>query len=520
MKVLFSQWMREIDFSTINNIGIPSIVLMENASRGASSVIRDQFDIKKYQNLLVFIGPGNNGGDGIAIGRILSQWNYKPLFIFLTDPEKLSGNPELNFKIIKNLGLKYLRIKNKHDLLEITKKYSSDNTVFIDAIFGTGIKNPVKNGLYFDVITNLNKINHKIISIDIPSGLSDAFSPLEGIAIIPKITISFQTLKIPHIFPDDKKRCGKIFIVDIGIPNNQITNKKYYIRLSSPNEFSSLLKKRPAGYHKGKLGHGLVIAGSDDKPGAAILSSISLLRSGAGLSTSIVSQFNKKLIMEYYPEIMTLPEQILSEEEIKLDNYDCILTGPGLGVSENTKKKVDFLISNAKSPVILDADALNILGGNMELLKKDRETPLIITPHPKEFSRLIGIGIDKILQNSIKLIREFSKEYKLYTILKGHHTIISSPQGDIVINQTGNPGMATAGSGDVLGGIIAGLISQFRKDFSIFMILEAAVFIHGYAGDIAATTKGESSMIASDIINSIPEAYKRINEYRSEFQFS
>jgi len=518
MKVLFSQWMRDLDFNAINNIGIPSIVLMENAARGAASIIRGQFDIKKYPNPVILIGPGNNGGDGIAIGRILSQWNYKPLFLFLTDPEQLSDDPALNFKIIKNIGLKYLKINKGQDIPDIIKKYSSDNTVIIDAIFGTGMKNPIRDGLYHDVINILNKIHYKTVSIDLPSGLSDIFSPIEGIAIIPDITISFQTLKIPHIFPDDKKRCGKIYVVDIGIPNFLVDDKKYFIRLSDPSEFSSLFKKRPSGYHKGKLGHGLVIAGSDDKPGAAILSSISLLRSGAGLSTCVVSPQNKILLMKHNPEIMTLPENILTKEEINFDNYDSVLIGPGLGVDKDTSRKVDIVIKNAKSPVVLDADALNVMENNVELLKKKYQVPLIITPHPKEFSRLSGLKIEEILKNPVKYVREFSIKYNLYTILKGHHTLISSPSGEVIINQTGNPGMATAGSGDVLAGIITGLLVQFRKYFSILTILETAVFIHGYAGDIAAKIKGESSMIASDITDNIPTAYNKINEYRSIFQ--
>lgn len=520
MKVLFSQSMRELDLNAINNTGIPSIVLMENASRGAAQIIRDEFPVNKYPNLILFIGPGNNGGDGMAIGRTLAQWGYDPHFLFLTDPEKFSGDPAVNFNIIKNLNLKHSEIHGGRELKDIIKIFSSGNTVFVDAIFGTGMKRAVTEGPYFEIINAVNEAEFKIVSVDIPSGLSDIFPPSEGIMVEPDVTITFQALKIHHIFPDDRKRCGKIFVIDIGIPEKYLDDEKNFVELSEPSCFQGLLKKRESGVHKGKLGHGLVVAGSDDKPGAALLSAISVLRSGAGLSTCVASGKNRDLIMRSYPEVMTLKENVFSEMKTIPEEFDCILAGPGMGVNDQTEEFVMNIISNSSIPVILDADALNILAGKTEVLEKKRNYPIVITPHPKEFSRITGRPLSEILNDPINSARDFSIKYELFTILKGHHTLIAAPDGHVVINQTGNPGMATAGSGDILGGIITGMISQFKNDFPILTILQAAVFIHGYAGDIAASNKGESPMIASDIVQSISDAFKSINEYRSDFIFT
>ena len=511
--------MRELDFNAINKTGIPSIVLMENASRGAARVIKDEFPVTGFPDLIIFIGPGNNGGDGIATGRTLAQWGYNPLFLFLADPEKLSGDPEVNFNIIKDLGLIYSEIDNIQSLENILGGYSPENTILVDAIFGTGMKRAVTEGIYFEVINAINSSEFNTVSIDIPSGLSDLFPPSGGVHVEPDITTTFQTLKIPHIFPDDCKRCGKIFVIDIGIPEKYAGEKQYFVELSEPSHFAVLLKKRESGIHKGKLGHGLVVAGSDDKPGAAILSSVSVLRSGAGLSTCVVSEKNRDLIMSSYPEVMTIPDNTFKGIGSIPDKFDCILAGPGLGVNEKTKKLVRMIISSSSIPVVLDADALNILEGNIDILEKRGKGTIVLTPHPKEFSRISGKAMSEILNDPVNSVRDFSLNYNLFTILKGHYTLIASPDGRIFINQTGNPGMATAGSGDCLGGIIAGLISQFDNDFPLLTILQAAVFVHGYAGDIAALRKGESPMIASDIIESIPEAFKSLNEYRSEFRF-
>ncbi len=509
--------MRELDLETIEETGIPSIVLMENASGGVSRICKKEFPVENFPNLIVFAGPGNNGGDGITTGRILAQWGYNPLFLLTGNPEKISGDPKINFNIVKNLKLNYSFVDNIEYIKTILKDYSAKDTFIVDALFGTGLKNPVSDGFYFDVIQTLNLSKFKVLSVDIPSGLSDLFSPESGIHIQPDSTVTFQTLKISHLFPDNKNRCGKIFITDIGIPLKNSENKKFYINLIEPEMFTEILTKRDSGTHKGNLGHSLIIAGSQDKPGAAILSSISVLRSGAGLCTCATSTENRNMIIKNYPEIMTIPEEEIKTFEKINKDFDSILAGPGMGTGESTEVIVRTILARSKSPVILDADALNILENDKDILNIKRECPVIITPHPKEFSRVTGISTKSILSDPVGSSRKFSMENGIFTVLKGHYSVISSPDGEVAINQTGNPGMATAGSGDVLAGIISGMISQFRYKFPLFLILQTAVFIHGFAGDIASDKKGEAPVIASDIVDCLPDAFKNINGFNSKF---
>lgn len=512
--------MRELDSEAINKIGIPSIVLMENASRGAADILREEFPVYPYKNVLVIAGPGNNGGDGLATGRILTQWGYNVVFLVAAEPSKLKKDPGVNFKIIENLGFEIKILDSGESLVSILSRFSPQDTFIVDALFGIGLEKPVKSGKYSELIEVMNNSGFRIGSIDIPSGLSDDFSPVENRTVSPDVTITFQSLKVSHLFPDNRERCGKINVTDIGIPVGLLEKGKFYIELITPGYVKDLFGKRSTGTHKGDMGHSLVIAGSAEKPGAAILSSIAALRSGAGLSTCATSPVNRDLILESYPELMTLFYEKTSDLLGRLDQFNAILAGPGLGTGENVFPLVSSIIKNSETTIVLDADAINVLEENREILRLQRNCPLIFTPHPKEFSRLSGKPLQDILNDPVRILRNFSIEYGVYVILKGHHTIVASPSGKIFVNQTGNAGMATAGSGDILGGIVIGLLAQFGHRFPIEKILCGAVFIHGFAGDIAVSKKGETGLIASDILDSMPEAFLKINDFKSKFIFS
>lgn len=526
MKLLFSSWMKELDDIAINTIGILSIVLMENASQGAANFFTKEFPIKEgYKNIIVVAGKGNNGGDGIAVGRILHQKGYQVVFILLSDPKKINPDPKINFEIIKNLNLKYTIVQSESLLEEIFegfKQYNRNETIIIDAIFGTGLNKPVKEGIYSHAIGLINKSMFKVAAIDIPSGLSDAFLPGEGVHVAADITATFQCLKTAHLYPDGNKYCGKIEIIDIGIPNEYVNRDKYYIDIITPNTFKELLKKREPAVHKGNFGHGLTFAGSVDKPGAGILSSFAVLKSGAGLCTAAICYENRTVAVTTHPEIMTLIYKEKEDVLSALEPFNAILAGPGLGTTQHTFDIVSLLIKNTQVPLVLDADALNVLQKDKKLFEQPRQHPIIITPHPGEFSRLTGRTISEIQRDRIGISREFAQKYKVYVILKGHHTVIATPVGKVYINPTGNPGMATAGSGDVLGGIITGMICQFIKKQSLDTILQAAVFIHGYAGDLAARKVGEISLTATDIIDFIPDTMLALeaDDYRIPFNFS
>lgn len=539
MKLLLSSWMKELDGETIDNIGIPSIVLMENASRGAAKFFANQFPREKnFNHIIVMAGKGNNGGDGMAIGRILHQQGYLVQFLFLFDPDQLNPDPKINFNIIKKLNLNYTVVQNETHLEEIFKGfngYPKNETVIIDALFGTGLNNPIKEGIYARAIPLINGSGFKVAAVDIPSGLSDAFLPEEDTPIITAdVTAAFQCLKTAHLHPDGNKYSGKIAIIDIGIPRERVNQDKYYIDIITPGVFEKLLEKPRADAHKGDFGHALTIAGSVDKPGAGILSSFAVLRAGAGLSTTAVSYENRTAVVTAHPEIMTLVYKEKEDLFSALNPFDAVMAGPGMGNNRETFEIVSQLLRQAEVPLVLDADALNALQGELELLEKPPHQrrhprhprhPVIITPHPGEFARLTGRTGAEIRQGRIRLSREFALRYNVYVVLKGHHTIIAAPEekgGRVFVNPTGNPGMATAGSGDVLSGIITGMICRYIKKYDLETILQAAVFIHGFAGDLAAREIGEISLTAGDIIDHLPAAFLALekNDYQLPFNIS
>lgn len=520
MKVLYSSWMQECDAEAIHDTGIPSIVLMENASRGAAAFFEEEFPLETYRHAVVISGKGNNGGDGIAVGRILVQKGYHVEFILLTPPEKLNPDPAINFNIIKNLNLNYAVIENGEELPALFDKYRDHDTFLIDAIFGTGITKPVTKGIYADVIKAMNGSGFKIAAIDIPSGLSESFLPGTGEHIRAAVTATFQSLKAAHIYPDGNKYCGKIRIIDIGIPKEFIDRDKYYTRLITPDSFRHLFAAREADAHKGHFGHTLNISGSLEKPGAGILSAFSVLKSGAGLCTAAVYFENRTVVVTAHPEVMPLIYKESGDLSKRLPEFNAVLVGPGLGVSESTYDIVSLMLKNAAGPVVLDADALTVLQNRQEILKEQRDIPVAITPHPAEFSRISGLSVKEIIADRIGSSRDFAREYNVYVVLKGHHTIVAAPGGDVYINQSGNPGMATAGSGDVLCGMLAGMISQFAGTHSLDLILRAGVFIHGYAADLAAGKVGEICLTATDIIEHIPDALRNLDAYTSPFQYA
>lgn len=518
MKLLFSAWMQELDAETINRVGIPSIVLMENAAQGAAVFFMEEFPIAVYRNVVVITGKGNNGGDGIAVGRILHQKGYRVEFVLLVSPERLNPDPAVNFTIIKNLNLHYSVISSTEELGAILNRYSTHETFLVDAIFGTGVGKPVKEGLYADVIKTMNNSGFKIAAIDIPSGLSESFLPGTGEQIKAAATAALQSLKLAHIYPDGSKYCGKIRIIDIGIPREFVDRDKYYIELIMPAHFKHLFRQREIDAHKGHYGHALNICGSLDKPGAGILSSYSALKVGAGLSTAAVCFENRTAAVTAHPEVMTLIYRESSDLLKRAAEFDAVLLGPGLGNTDATFAIVAAMLEHSRCPIVLDADALNVLQDRLEILEQPRKFPLVITPHPAEFSRISSLPMKKILEDRIGVSRDFAGEYNVFVILKGHHTIIAAPSGQVYINQSGNPGMATAGSGDVLAGMLAGMIAQFGRKHKLDIILQAAVFVHGYAGDIAAAKLGETCLTAGDIIAHIPAAIQDLDAYKSSFQ--
>jgi hydroxyethylthiazole kinase-like uncharacterized protein yjeF len=517
MKILLYSWMKEVDRLAIETEGIPSIVLMENAAQAAAAFFAFEFPCSRFPDCLVLSGKGNNGGDGLAIGRMLLERGYGVRFLLLATPDQLSPDAKTNYDLICALGRDIEIVPSAVKLKKILDEYDADETFLVDAVFGTGLDKPLKMGLFAEVFEVVNCSGIPVASVDIPSGLGESFAPETGIHVRARVTAALHSLKWAHLTPDGCPDCGRIRVLDIGIPHDLENDKEHYIRLTEPADFKALLARRKVDAHKGAFGHALVVAGSAEKPGAGILAAYAALKAGAGLCTAAVSMRNRDLYVLAHPEIMTLLYEKHEELAGRLNDFSCVLAGPGMGNRLSTLKTVSLLLRESCQPIILDADALNVLQGQTGLLPTRGTRPLVLTPHPGEFARLTNKTIKEIRENRLTLAREFAMKHGLYLVLKGHHTLTATPEGRVWVNQTGNPGMASAGSGDVLGGMIAGLIAQFHPQQPMEIILAAAVFLHGFAGDLAVRQTGEMGLTASDLVAFIPNSILKINEFHSPF---
>jgi len=501
MKILSVEDIRQADQFTIKNEPISSIDLMERAGTNCSNWIIKK--LKKKQSIFVFVGPGNNGGDGLVIARQLKEKAYDTTLIILLFTEVFSPDFSTNLKRYKKLkDAKLIEVRNKEELPLIPQ-----DTLIIDAIFGSGLNRLVK-GFVADCINHINKSSQPIVSIDSPSGLfSDEFTDGKKAAIIQAdYTLSLQFPKFSFMFPENEYYVGELHIIPIGLHKDFIRNVKEKALLIDKSEVAILLRPRSKFSHKGTYGHALLIAGSYGKMGAAVLSARASLRSGLGLLTTHIPESGVHIVQSTVPESMlSIDENHLHFSHIpKLTPYNSIGIGPGLGQNTQSQKALKLLIQESKTPMVIDADALNILSENktwLSFLPKGS----ILTPHPKEFERLAGKS-----DNSFERIKkqiDFAVKHQIYIILKGAHSSIATPEGRLFFNSSGNPGMATAGSGDVLTGIILAFLAQNYPP------LEAAilgVFLHGLAGDFAAHKKGFEALIASDIIKYLPKAFKEL----------
>jgi NAD(P)H-hydrate epimerase len=517
MKILLNSWMREIDRAAISGRGIPAIVLMENAAVAVCEYFTEMFPRNRYPGCLVLAGKGNNGGDGLAIARLLLERGYVVRVLLMARPGELGSESKTNYERLVEAGCVPEAVSSAASLKKALAACAVGETFLVDAVFGTGLSKPVTAGLFAEVFDAVNRSGFPVAAVDIPSGLGENFPPAAGVHIQARATAALHALKWAHLNPDGNPDCGRIRVVGIGIPRDLEQGEEYFIHLTEPSDIKPLLARRPRAAHKGDFGHALVVAGSAEKPGAGILASHAVLRSGAGLCTAAVPPQNRDLSVLAHPEIMTLPYKKPEEIVARLDDFSCVLAGPGLGENPDTLRSVAALLQKVKSPLVLDADALNVLDGQAALLRGRNQRPLVLTPHPGEFARLTGKAVKDVQQDRLGCGREFAVRQGVYLVLKGHHTLTVSPQGRVWVNPTGNPGMATAGSGDVLAGMIAGLIAQCYPKHAMEIILAAAVFLHGYAGDLAAREFGEAGLTASDIIRFIPKSFLKLNGFHLSF---
>lgn len=507
-KACYAQQMRNID-SAATQIGhIPSIILMENAAIACVNELYRTFDMTD-KRVGIFCGKGNNGGDGLAIARHLHERGVY-VKLYLVSGNDFSGDAKINFDIVSSADIPMDIVSDTEELEYVIRSYN----IIVDAILGTGITGTVR-GNAFDVIKAINEYGKYILSVDVPSGINSDSGEICGICVNAHKTVTFAAYKMGMLLYPAADSTGEVVVAPISIPQYVIDSQNIAVNVTDSGFVRSVIKPRENNSHKGDYGKLLIIAGSVGMSGAAYLSAQASLKSGAGLVTLACPQSINSVLEEKTTEVMTrpLPERdghISSlADDIVLDllkNADSVLIGPGLGRSTDAAHIVRTVLMNSTVPVVVDADALFAVAGDRDILR-ECSCDLIFTPHAMEMSRLTGLDINYIEQNRIDVSKEFCEEAGAVLLLKGSHTIVTAPDLTQYTNSTGNPGMASGGSGDVLAGIIGAFTA---RGIDCAEAAAAGAYIHGMAGDIAMRHNGTEAMSACDILATLPEAFCRI----------
>ena len=510
MRVLNAEQMREADRYTILEIGIPSIVLMENAGRQVVAAMEATFGDLGDQRVAVIAGRGNNGGDGFVVARTLLQRGVDVSVFLLAEVKDVRGDARTNLEILGRLGVSVVEVTNEQDW-ELHFSDISSCDVIVDAIFGTGLRNAV-GGMLQTVVADVNSSGIPVVAVDLPSGLSADTHDVPGDAIDAALTVTLAAPKLPLVLPPAERHCGDLVIADIGIPEPVIDGLDGpQVQILTREAMRELVLPRASDAHKGDFGRVLVVAGSLGKTGAAHLAAVGALRSGAGLTTVAVPREALPIVAalgaEYTTEPLPHAEHggltVEAVEHVLKLQADVIAVGPGIGTSAETRAFVHELLERSGVPLVLDADALNAFEGDAEALRGRDGVDVIITPHPGEMARLLGVSIEDVQRNRVDAARDFATAHQVHVVLKGHRTVIATPEGSVSINLTGNPGMATGGSGDVLTGMIAAWFAQLLDAEAACQL---GVYLHGVAGDLTEADEGPHAMIAGDIVAHLGDA--------------
>ena len=507
--------MRAIDRATSERFGVPSLTLMENAgSAVAEHVLAHYGQAKK---IAVFCGKGNNGGDGFVAARLLHEKGKSVQLILLADPADLRGDAAVMFG---KLPMPAVVVRSSVDLQSERVRISLAADLFLDAILGTGFKPPVA-GLYADAIAQLNASQAPVVAVDIPSGAdADSMGPQTGTVARADSIITFTAARPAHVF--SALTAGPTYVAEIGSPIEAIVSS-LQLNVTTARDFAPLIGPRPAESNKGNYGHVLVVGGSVGKAGSVAMAGMSALRAGAGLATVATAKSVLPTVAGFHPELMTepLPETragtISAGAKGRLDalieGKTVLAIGPGISRNAETAEFVRTLLAGAEIPVVLDADGLNTFEGQTnELNGKGRV--LVITPHPGEMARLAGCSTADVQKDRLGVARQFAREHELIVVLKGNRTLVVQPDGEAWVNTTGNPGMSTGGTGDILTGMVAAMIAQHPK--TVLMAVCAAVHLHGLAGDVMRESVGEHSMVATDLLRGLPKAFLRAQKTARE----
>jgi ADP-dependent NAD(P)H-hydrate dehydratase / NAD(P)H-hydrate epimerase len=522
MRILSTEQMREADRRTIEDIGIPSLVLMENAGRQVVSAMESAFQDLSERRVAVISGKGSNGGDGFVVARTLLQRGIDVSVFVVGQLGEIRGDARLNLEILGRLGATVVEITDEGQW-DLHFSEISDHDLIVDALFGTGLRSAL-SGIYETIVADINAADIPVVAIDLPSGMSADSNDLIGDCIEATMTITLGAPKLPLILPPAEAKAGEVVIADIGIPAAIIEALEGpRVELLTRQQIRTLVNARAADVHKGDFGRVLVVAGSQGKSGAAILAALGALKAGAGLVTVAVPRSVAAIVAGYAPEYMTEALQetesgtvtSLATEQALAVSADVIALGPGLGGGHEVSAFVRNVLEKAETPCVLDADALNVFGGDSGALVGREGRDVIITPHPGEMARLVGCTVDDVQADRVGIARDFAASHRLYVVLKGYRSLVATPDGKLFINPTGSPGMATGGTGDVLTGILAATLAQLLDAEAACRL---AVYLHGAAGELADADQGEVAMTAMDLVDHISDAILELTARRRVVQ--
>jgi len=515
MRLVYGNEMQELDRYTIEEFGIPGLILMENAGRGVTELLLERFSEEASRGVLVVCGPGNNGGDGFVIARHLAQRGYPVKIFSLAPEEKFRGDALVNFKIVQKMGLPLEYILHENQVSSFESALTSHGVV-VDAIFGTGLDREV-GGRFAKVIQMINQASLPVVAVDIPSGLSAKTGRPLGVAVKATLTGTMALPKVGQVIYPGRDYVGELCVVDISMPQSVIEEKSRAREWLDMDWAVKTLLPRQADTHKGTYGHLLVLAGSTGKTGAAILTCLGALHGGAGLITLVCPESLDPLFEVTLTEPMTYPLSYETPEgSLSIEAYTEILEfaqnkraaviGPGFGLHPSTVELTQKIVAEFTIPLVIDADALRALSGQLYHLRR-AQRPRVLTPHPGEMAGLLQVNKEEILRDRVHAAKVASREASSVVVLKGAATIISAPDGREAINSTGNPGLASGGSGDVLAGLIGAFLAQGYEPFTAACL---GVFVHGLAADILAQGKGPWGYGAKELAQSLPLALREI----------
>jgi ADP-dependent NAD(P)H-hydrate dehydratase / NAD(P)H-hydrate epimerase len=508
MKIVSAEEMRAIDRVTSERYGVPSLTLMENAGSSVADFVLSSYP--SAVRVAVLCGKGNNGGDGFVAARRLHEHGKEVQVVLLADPTDLRGDAAAMFG---KLPIPAVAVHFPEELKTEPVRSLLQGDLVIDALLGTGFKPPV-TGLYAEAIATINASRTPVVAVDIPSGAdADAMNPQSGTIARSDAIVTFTAPRPAHVF--SLLTSGPTFVADIGSPDEAIVSA-LRLNLITARDLASLVALRPADSNKGNYGQVLVIGGSRGKAGAAAMAGMAALRAGAGLSTVATAKSALSTVAGFHPELMTEPLSetdtgTISPRELAhiedLGKGKTVLAiGPGISRNPETSELVRNLVIKTQIPLVLDADGLNAFE-HRAIELNGRGRTLVITPHPGEMARLTGLRIPDVQKDRLSVARKFAREHELIVVLKGHRTLVVRPDGGAWVNTTGNPGMSTGGTGDILTGMTAGMIAQHSKN--PFEAVLAAVHLHGLAGDVMRESVGEHSLVATDLLRGLPEAFRR-----------